>query len=392
MSFVPLSLLLSMTTQKVASATATTKTRNTTMEEELDNTKNVQDNAAEARAAAMAVLKRADERDQQLHPPPAKTKAALFTNTASSSSSRSNNNKITAEEPSSPSSSSPSPTLIQSFKEHIQEDMKAIKSRISELDDKLLEKQMESEERIRHQINKTKADLSEMLSPKKDKKTTPRKSSAFKEMVIEDINAAKDEVQAALNKAKSKIQSITLPSNSSKKNTKINADEKILNDLQLVHEQMTLCHSLTKDRDRDDPVLLKVIGFLEACLERMEHVTAAGSNGYLQDETTQICLSTYRRLILTLEQCDSPFVASNAFSFARSLEGDAEFDEPSPESLEGDDEFDEPPSGVALTEFLEGDDEFDEPSNDDNELEAPTFEIGDIELDDDENAPAIIKT
>jgi hypothetical protein len=327
------------------------------MEDQAEKKKAI-DSAAEARAAAMAVLKRAEELHQQrnLTTPPASPITMTTTN------------KISSRE------SSSSATLMQSFKEHLRGDLQSIKSKIHEIDDKLVEKQMEQEEKIRQRISKTTAELAEMLSPKKKKsitdKTTSRKSVGFKEMVIEDMNAARDEVQCAINKAKSKIQGMTLSSTTAAETKKqVNGDEKILNDLQLVHEQMTLCHSLMADRSRDDQVLLKVIGFLEACLERMEHVTAAGSNGFLQEETTQICLSTYQRLILTLELCDSPLVASNAFSFTKSLEGDDEFDEPSPDVsftkfLEGDGEFDEPSLGVPLAKLLEGDDEFDEPSPD----------------------------
>jgi hypothetical protein len=331
------------------------------MEDQIEKNK-ANDSAAEARAAAIAVLKRAEERDQQrnLTTPPASPITMPITNKRSSRE------------------SSSSATLMQSFKEHLRGDFQSIKSKIHEIDDKLLEKQMEQEEKIRQRISKSTAELAEMLSPKKKKsitdKTTPRKSTGFREMVIEDMNAARDEVQSAINKAKSKIQGTTLTSTTAAETLKanykkkqVNGDEKIINDLQLVHEQMTLCHSLMADRSRDDQVLLKVIGFLEACLERMEHVTAAGSNGFLQEETTQICLSTYQRLVLTLEICDSPLVASNAFS--KSLEGDDEFDEPSPDVsftkfLEGDDEFDEPSPGVPLAKFLESDDEFDEPSPD----------------------------
>jgi hypothetical protein len=339
------------------------------------------DSAAEARAAAMAVLKRAEERDRQrnLTTPPA---SPITMPTVPTTSKR-----FSLE------SSSPA-TLMQSFKEHLRGDFQSIKSKVHEIDDKFLEKQMEQEEKIRQRIGKTTAELAEMLHPKKNKsitdKTTPRKSTGFKELVIEDMSAARDEVQSAINKARSKIQGMTLSSTTAAETLKanytkkqVNADEKILNDLQLVHEQMTLCHSLMADRSRDDQVLLKVIGFLEACLERMEHVTAAGSNGFLQEETTQICLSTYQRLVLTLELCDSPLVASNAFSFAKSMEGDDEFDEPSSDVsftkfLEGDDEFDEPSSGVPLTKFLEGDDEFDEPSPD---VPLTKFLEGDDEFD-----------
>jgi len=73
--------------------------------------------------------------------------------------------------------------------------------------------------------------------------------------------------------------------------------------------------------------LSKAIKFLESCLGRMDQLMEAGIDGQFQDDTTQICVSTYERLILTLEKCHSPLVKSNAFAFTKDLEGDAEFDE-----------------------------------------------------------------
>ena len=99
---------------------------------------------------------------------------------------------------------------------------------------------------------------------------------------------------------------------------KVSPDDKILADLELVNEQVTLCNSMVTERDDNDPALLKVLGFLEACLPRMDELLVAAmmSSDFagavvLQEDTIHVCLTTYERLLLTLEQCQSPLVADS---------------------------------------------------------------------------------
>ena len=90
-------------------------------------------------------------------------------------------------------------------------------------------------------------------------------------------------------------------------------DAKILADLSALEEKMNLCDMLlqpTADAPapnlENDPELLAVIGFLEACKPRMvELVEVAATGGVLQEEALVKSLEMNDRLTKTLEDIDT---------------------------------------------------------------------------------------
>mmetsp|Transcript_38823 Transcript_38823/g.81614 ORF Transcript_38823/g.81614 Transcript_38823/m.81614 type:complete len:235 (+) Transcript_38823:110-814(+) len=89
-------------------------------------------------------------------------------------------------------------------------------------------------------------------------------------------------------------------SNASQTSTSISAnnmspDEKVLQDLSTLSEQITLCQSMlvnagpTSSIDANE-ALLTVIGFLEACVPRMVELIEAAAQGALKEETFEKCL------------------------------------------------------------------------------------------------------
>ena len=52
---------------------------------------------------------------------------------------------------------------------------------------------------------------------------------------------------------------------------------------------------------------MEVIGYLEACVPRMDELIWAGLDGDLKEETMKGCLEARDRLHVMLHHCDSPF-------------------------------------------------------------------------------------
>jgi hypothetical protein len=92
------------------------------------------------------------------------------------------------------------------------------------------------------------------------------------------------------------------------------ADQKILEDLRTLDEQIELCLDMWKATDRhpmndlatSDEALLGVIGFLEACVPRMVELIEAATQGVLSEATLEKCLETNDRLLRVLSDCDTP--------------------------------------------------------------------------------------
>lgn len=215
--------------------------------------------AQAAREAAAAVLKLAEERERLEH---------------------NHQHSIT---------SSPSHLVspFKSMKEKVQRLDTSMKEKVQHLDEKLYQYELQQEKWIEEKVNQA----------------------------TEELYQQKEQIRVKVNKTTAELVELLSPKSKSKENqfnqdqaTTAAANEKILEDLELVHEQMTLCNSLLLKRESEDRALLAVIGFLEACLDRLEELVVC-NHSELSEETTQICLTTYDRLIMTLEKCDSPLVA-----------------------------------------------------------------------------------
>jgi hypothetical protein len=116
--------------------------------------------------------------------------------------------------------------------------------------------------------------------------------------------------------------SVTKPSSNGK--NKIATDEKILADLVTVEMKITLCGLMISETDQrgeygsdtdeqqgdSEETLLDIIGYLEACVPRMEELIEAGMDGALQAESVQACLVTSERLHLMLKRCDLLYAAA----------------------------------------------------------------------------------
>jgi hypothetical protein len=281
-----------------------------------------QHSAAEARAAAMAVLKLAEERDKQrpvphfpspeASPPPSRP---YLSSPSTNISLKDHKKEVDAV------SSSP----FQYFKEHmhkidhkiylteqqVQQQYLKSKERLQTKQKEFEIKQKEELQTLRERVKKTSAGLADMFSPSKKKEipATTRQQSPTKLIGKTKSNHHESTINAFWDKARASFHSIKatkpiIKTQAKPKSKRKLVNEKIQNDLALVHEQCTLCTSLLRNRDTDDRTLLKVVGFLEACLGRMEELTTAKSKGFLLEETSQLCLATYHRLILTLEQYD----------------------------------------------------------------------------------------
>lgn len=322
---------------------------------------------ADVRAAAMAVLKLADERTDKggtaakhRSPLPGRvslttttTTTANTTNASSTRSSKNNNNNNKRD----------SFNLFQWGKKQMDD----MKESMNKLDEKFLTMQFEQEEKFRKAYDKTANDLSSIFSSptKKNNKpesptsntsssssnntTTTTTTSSSHNTARRRKNqeeATVNEVPTAISRLRTSFQGFTKklslsspqhqkeePPTQSKQQS---VDEQIVAELEQLHELMTLCHSLLQEKETDlinqidyepDPRLPYTIKKLEAALPRMDQLMEAGIDGLLAEDTTQICVSTYERLILSLEKCNSPMVKSNAFAFTKDLEGDEEFDE-----------------------------------------------------------------
>eukprot|EP00526_Cylindrotheca_closterium_P009699 CAMPEP_0113655078 /NCGR_PEP_ID=MMETSP0017_2-20120614/29501_1 /TAXON_ID=2856 /ORGANISM="Cylindrotheca closterium" /LENGTH=434 /DNA_ID=CAMNT_0000568275 /DNA_START=6 /DNA_END=1311 /DNA_ORIENTATION=+ /assembly_acc=CAM_ASM_000147 len=325
----------------------------------------VQKNPEDVRAAAMAVLRLADERTEKgatvakhRSPLPVQSPVAKRSSTGmmgmgmgmrQGGGAASQNNEKRA-----------SFNLLSWGKKQMDD----MKEQMNKMDEKFLAMQFEQEEKIKKAYDKTTSEWSGKLStPKKNQnlratastpvdknrnlRATPETPSTplaavIKETVVKDLELAKEEVQTTMSRFRHSFsgfaQKLVAPQPPQPKEPP-SVDEQIVEELEQLHELMTLCHTLLAEKNdlinqidyEPDPRLPHTIKKLEASLGRMDQLMEAGIDGQFQDDTTQICVSTYERLILTLEKCNSPLVKSNAFAFTKDLEGDSEFDETTPD-------------------------------------------------------------
>lgn len=295
-------------------------------------------NPADVRAAALAVLKMADDRIEKgatsakhRSPLPANLKEKRISGASAAGRRSSAASNATSNTSTTPRASF---NIFQWGKKQMEE----VKDSMNKLDEKFLAMQFEQEEKIRKAYDKTASDLSGKLgsvfqSPPNKKKETVNLAPSAQEQVEEEpiMSRFRTSFQGFTKKLmQPEPQAPPKPPS---------LDEQIVAELEQLHELMTLCHTLLQEKEETlvnyidyepDPRLPYTIKKLEAALPRMDQLMEAGIDGqFAQDDTTQICVSTYERLILTLEKCNSPLVKSNAFAFTKDLEGDSEFDETS---------------------------------------------------------------
>ncbi|CAJ1950320.1 unnamed protein product [Cylindrotheca closterium] len=295
----------------------------------------------DVRAAAMAVLKLADERTEK-GDTVAKHRSPLPANSPGAK-----RNSLSQRRGSQTDKRGSFNFLSWGKKQ-----MDDMKEQMNKLDEKFLAMQFEQEEKIKKVYDKKTAEWSEVLTPQKknnprgtpDTPTSPAETppivSSIKETLQKDMDKAKEDVQTTMSRFRTSFAGFTQKLVAPQPQVPLkppSVDEQIVAELEQLHELMTLCHTLLAEKDDlinqidydPDPRLPYTIKKLEASLGRMDQLMEAGIDGQFQDDTTQICVSTYERLILTLEKCNSPLVKSNAFAFAKDLEGDSEFDETS---------------------------------------------------------------
>jgi hypothetical protein len=164
-------------------------------------------------------------------------------------------------------------------------------------------------------------------------------------MMNQDLKSTKDQISNALDKARS---SISIKPKKAKteyddKDTdgkaesdetgdaKHRPDDKILSELVTLELKITHCGLLlsASEQGQDDEdqyseivegpkdenhiiMLMAAIGFLEACVDRMDELVEAGMDDALLPETLEAALVTRERLHLMLERCESPCAASFA--------------------------------------------------------------------------------
>lgn len=120
-------------------------------------------------------------------------------------------------------------------------------------------------------------------------------------------------------------------------------DEKIMNDLIIVHDKMNLCDSMLRpisDKINGDypkiiikyNSLLEVIGYLEACAPRMIELVEAAAQGLLSEPILMKCLEINDRLTKMLSDIDKitftePSAAASAASASTTNETDLFFEE-----------------------------------------------------------------
>ena len=82
-----------------------------------------------------------------------------------------------------------------------------------------------------------------------------------------------------------------------------NEFEKLEQDLATVLEKVKLCREMLLESPgiHEDEALSEVIGFLEACRDRMFDVIEAGSQGLLGEDLFDLCLKVNAAVLKTLE-------------------------------------------------------------------------------------------
>ena len=83
----------------------------------------------------------------------------------------------------------------------------------------------------------------------------------------------------------------------------MDANEKILGDLDTVLEQVRLCREMLPESSgiASDDLLREVVGFLEACQGRLLELLEAGFQGLLSEAALEQCLRVNDALTRTLE-------------------------------------------------------------------------------------------
>lgn len=79
---------------------------------------------------------------------------------------------------------------------------------------------------------------------------------------------------------------------------------KLKRDLTTVNEKVNLCREMlnvTSGGIEVDEILAEVIGFLEACRDRLAELIESGTNGMLNEEIFSECLKTNDKVLRTLE-------------------------------------------------------------------------------------------
>lgn len=79
--------------------------------------------------------------------------------------------------------------------------------------------------------------------------------------------------------------------------------DKLNNDLNVVFEQVRLCREMLIESPgiENDDLLAEIVGFLEACRDRMVDLIEAGTNGLLGEELFSLVLKANEAIIKTLE-------------------------------------------------------------------------------------------
>jgi len=83
------------------------------------------------------------------------------------------------------------------------------------------------------------------------------------------------------------------------------ADAKIMADLNVVKEKMSLCEQLLPNATSVDDGFLGVVGFLEACAPRIVDLVEAAAQGALGEEVLMECLSINDQLTALLTKTDA---------------------------------------------------------------------------------------
>lgn len=82
-----------------------------------------------------------------------------------------------------------------------------------------------------------------------------------------------------------------------------NQSSKLQQDLKVVLEKVRLCREMLPESPGiyKDEILAEVIGFLEACQDRLSDLIEAGSAGVLNESDMELCLKVYEAVMKTLE-------------------------------------------------------------------------------------------
>lgn len=79
--------------------------------------------------------------------------------------------------------------------------------------------------------------------------------------------------------------------------------QKLTSDLKVVVDKARLCREMLPESPgiASDPALAEVVGYLEACRDRLMDLIEAGTMGMLDEEVLELCLKTNDVVCRTLE-------------------------------------------------------------------------------------------